>query len=86
MLCWALVRGGAAWAGLGLGGDASPGTQACFFPFAGAELLVPALCVQVVLCGTGQVYNYPSLRAWLSTGQRKCPKTNLVRRSLLLSF
>lgn len=24
-----------------------------------------------------QVYHYPSLRAWLCTGQRMCPKTNL---------
>lgn len=32
----------------------------------------------VCLCGTGQVYNYTSLRAWLCTGQRKCPKTNMA--------
>ena len=30
-----------------------------------------------VLCGTGQVYNYSSIRDWLSLGQRRCPKTNL---------
>lgn len=29
------------------------------------------------LVGTGQIYNYSSLRAWLCTGARTCPRTNL---------
>ena len=33
----------------------------------------------VLLVGTGQVYDLPSLRAWFSsgTGTRRCPKTNI---------
>jgi hypothetical protein len=30
------------------------------------------------LVGTGQVYDYSSIRAWLCTGARKCPRTNLA--------
>ncbi|GLI67767.1 hypothetical protein VaNZ11_012021 [Volvox africanus] len=31
----------------------------------------------VVLCATGQVYEYTSLRNWFQTGNRLCPKTNI---------
>lgn len=31
----------------------------------------------VVLCATGQVYDYDTLRGWFSTGHRICPKTNI---------
>eukprot|EP00873_Tetraselmis_striata_P016053 jgi/Tetstr1/436317/TSEL_025156.t1 len=31
----------------------------------------------VLLCATGQVYDYPNLRAWLTLGNMLCPKTNM---------
>ncbi|GIL86376.1 hypothetical protein Vretifemale_14729 [Volvox reticuliferus] len=31
----------------------------------------------VVLCATGQVYEYTSLKNWFQTGNRLCPKTNI---------
>lgn len=31
----------------------------------------------VVLCATGQVYDYTSLRQWFAAGNFRCPKTNL---------
>ncbi|GFR50103.1 hypothetical protein Agub_g12249 [Astrephomene gubernaculifera] len=31
----------------------------------------------VVLCATGQVYEYGTLRNWFRTGNRLCPKTNI---------
>ena len=31
----------------------------------------------VVLCATGQVYDYGSLKDWLKTGNRRCPKSNV---------
>jgi hypothetical protein len=31
----------------------------------------------VVLCATGQVYEYTTLRNWFRTGNRLCPKTNI---------
>lgn len=36
----------------------------------------------VLLCGTGQVYCLRSLRAWLQTGSRTCPKTNMTMRDV----
>ncbi|EFN54991.1 hypothetical protein CHLNCDRAFT_134795 [Chlorella variabilis] len=41
-------------------------------------------CMQdpVLLCGTGQIYCLSSLRAWLDTGSRTCPKTNVVMRDV----
>ncbi|KAL4441278.1 hypothetical protein ABPG77_011515 [Micractinium sp. CCAP 211/92] len=36
----------------------------------------------VLLCGTGQVYCLRSLRAWLQTGSRTCPKTNMAMRDV----
>lgn len=35
-----------------------------------------------LLCGTGQVYCLRSLRAWLATGSRTCPKTNMKMRDV----
>ena len=41
-------------------------------------------CMQdpALLCGTGQVYCLTSLRAWLATGSRTCPKTNMPMRDV----
>jgi hypothetical protein len=41
-------------------------------------------CMQdpVLLCGTGQVYCSTSLRSWLATGSRTCPRTNLELRDV----
>jgi len=41
-------------------------------------------CIQdpVLLCGTGQIYDLRSLRAWLATGSRTCPKTNMAMRDV----
>jgi hypothetical protein len=36
----------------------------------------------VLLCGTGQIYCLCSLRGWLATGSRTCPKTNLEMRDV----
>jgi hypothetical protein len=36
----------------------------------------------VLLCATGQVYCLRSLRAWLATGSRTCPKTNVLMRDV----
>ncbi|KAI3438164.1 hypothetical protein D9Q98_000601 [Chlorella vulgaris] len=43
-------------------------------------------CMQdpVLLCGTGQVYCSTSLRSWLATGSRTCPRTNLELRDVEL--
>ena len=47
------------------------------------ELYVDAISQDImtdpaVLVGTGQVYQYSSIRAWLCTGARTCPRTNLA--------
>jgi hypothetical protein len=31
----------------------------------------------VVLCGTGQVYDYRTIKEWFGHGNRLCPKTNV---------
>ena len=39
---------------------------------------VAALADPVVLCATGQVYDYSAIRPWLSNSNWRCPKSNTV--------
>lgn len=36
----------------------------------------------VLLCGSGQLYCLESLRSWLATGSRTCPKSNIALRDV----
>ena len=46
-------------------------------PYPCPDLPVQLIREPVLLCATGQIYDYDLLKEWFRTGHRICPKTNV---------